>query len=453
MFKFFPKKQLRLLGVTLLMILSLAVLIGCPGPRTPLRESAKPDYTPQWTPDGSRIVLANFPDGPNYEANIYAVQTDGKKLHRLTTKRVDKAYQRSYSPDVHPNGTRIVYTTRVYDTNPGPTLHTFQIATSDLDGSNPQRLTENYDLDTAPTWSPDGSRIAFAKLVGESGPTGQFLGIYTMAADGSEISEIYSARPFRSDGAYIPNPTGSAFVKKLINPEFDSAYRSGPVWSPDGKRLAFAIQEAIVELSEDREFLLRDLEYRDVLYVANTDGSNLEQVFVTPNQLEQPGGGRILGAPAWSPNGQQLWFRYGGSSSQSLHAVESDGSGLRKMSVYTSGLDHTLALSPDGKKLLYSSGWSPFKLAIDKRHPPRIDTIDANGSNPQTIALGFIYPAWSPDGSRIAAVYGRKPYKGEQVDYLITMAPDGSDLQVLARLDEDYRLKAVNEKCFLWFCR
>jgi TolB protein len=66
------------------------------------------------------------------------------------------------------------------------------------DGSGiPTRLT-NFDLEdapttfavTKPTWSPTGDRIAFHRRVKDADPLGDHLQIYTMNADGTNVTQI-----------------------------------------------------------------------------------------------------------------------------------------------------------------------------------------------------------------------------------------------------------------------
>ena len=108
-------------------------------------------------------------------------------------------------------------------------------------GADGQRSGE----DSAPAWSPDGRRIAFA-----SGRDGNFE-IYVINADGSR-----QRRLTRNTGRDV-----------------------GPVWSPDGRRIAF--------------------ESNWQVYVMNADGSGQRRL--TRNAARNF-------APAWSPDGQRITF-------------------------------------------------------------------------------------------------------------------------------------------------
>jgi Tol biopolymer transport system component len=61
-----------------------------------------------------------------------------------------------------------------------------QIYVMDADGSNQTRLTSNSDIDWAPAWSPDGSKIAFTSTPGRDGK----WEIYVMDADGSNQTRL-----------------------------------------------------------------------------------------------------------------------------------------------------------------------------------------------------------------------------------------------------------------------
>jgi TolB protein len=75
----------------------------------------------------------------------------------------------------------------------------------DADGSNVQRITEDRAYEEQPAWSPDGRLIAFSRK-GSGDP-----GIYTMAPDGTGMTELLHAR----------NPSNLWFA-----------------WSPDGRMMA-----------------------------------------------------------------------------------------------------------------------------------------------------------------------------------------------------------------------
>lgn len=77
----------------------------------------------------------------------------------------------------------------------------------DADGSNQVNLTNEPNVDTSPAWSPDGTKIAFARYVYGVGEN-----IYVMNADGSNVTQL-----------------------TFNSAQYDVAFRD-PAWSPDGKK-------------------------------------------------------------------------------------------------------------------------------------------------------------------------------------------------------------------------
>ena len=341
----------------------------------------QPVVPPQWTPDGSQIVFAD-------RGNVYSVDVNGTSLQLIHGG--DGEEDLFYAPDVSPDGTRIAYL-KNYRRWPWESRH-LEIATSALDGTDERVLTDlDYRRLGNPSWSPDGSRIAFAEREK----------IYTIAADGSDLQVViggpglahYSLRGnlqsylvWSPDGrrlAFVaydrdPGPSELRAMQTIAvdgsDPRKVGQGHSVPAWSPDGGRLAFA---EVVVLGEDSRMLQ--------LYTVGSDGSNLHQIarrHIPPL--------RWSGATSWSPDGTEILV---GSV-----AVRVDGSELRLLPALNSG------------------------------GVPRLDT------------RSYGLTSWSPDGSRIAL---QESWDHPHPVYTVSL--DGSDIRVLVQRDRDGNLSAVGE--------
>ncbi len=162
------------------------------------------DWNPSWSPDGKRIAFVSDRDGildihgfPTSE--IYVMDADGKNPQNLTNNRAG-----DWSPEWSPDGKRIVFMSY----REGHFIGDFEDTTSEIyvmdnDGGDEQRLTENRKNDRGPSWSPDGKRIAFS-----SDRKGDWLNyeIYVMDDDGGNLQKLTENR--KNDGGPSWSPDG-----------------------------------------------------------------------------------------------------------------------------------------------------------------------------------------------------------------------------------------------------
>ena len=102
--------------------------------------------------------------------DIFSMNPDGSDQTNLTNNPADDS-----APAWSPDGTRVAFTS-----DRGGDLEIFLM---NADGSNQTNLTNNSADDAFSTWSPDGTRIAFAT----DRPNGE---IFVMNADGSEQTNL-----------------------------------------------------------------------------------------------------------------------------------------------------------------------------------------------------------------------------------------------------------------------
>jgi TolB protein len=148
------------------------------------------DITPDWSPDGKTIAFSRLADPslPIDEATLYLADADGSDVRALGQVPV-----KGVSPAWSPDGRKLVFVSFT-DAN-GPVCPVAgcppsgEIYVVGADGTGLTRLTASRADDEHPTWSPDGSRIAFASGFALAGQ-GHAPWLVTIRADGGSLTRI-----------------------------------------------------------------------------------------------------------------------------------------------------------------------------------------------------------------------------------------------------------------------
>lgn len=129
-----------------------------------------------WSPNGAQIVFTSHPttDHPQFsnQAELYVMHADGTGRMQLT----DNDYEER-APSWSPDGARIAFSCRI----DGGTTD-FEICVMNADGTGFSRLTDNAVGDLTVSWSPDGTTLLFHR-------TPQFQ-LWVMDADGTSQAQL-----------------------------------------------------------------------------------------------------------------------------------------------------------------------------------------------------------------------------------------------------------------------
>jgi TolB protein len=132
------------------------------------------DYEPAYFPDGTRIVFGS--SRQNLRSALWTANANGSKPRRIT-----KAALSAGSPDVSPDGLRLVF--HSHESTELPPI----IWSSKIDGTHLKRLTDPKHLVAAqPIFSPDGKQVVFVGNPIFPNPPN----IYVMNPDGSGLTLI-----------------------------------------------------------------------------------------------------------------------------------------------------------------------------------------------------------------------------------------------------------------------
>src|SRR5215208_5374367 len=260
-----------------------------------------------WSPDGKKIAFTIRPSFSN-NIDIYVINPDGTCPANLTgtKKRAETA------PSWAPDGEKIAYLRGSSAAGLFTDLYVMQ-----ADGANQTRLIEAGDTAEFEVsfrllaWSPDGKKIAFLRTTTEN-PASSAPG---SAAPASGPSGIYVIKP---------NSSGLRKLSKGLS------YTGLLVWSPDGKKIAFAGSQGAYDGGK-------------IAYVVNADGTERRKLLSSEDSIS---------SLAWSPDGKKIAF----SNTIDIYVINPDGSGQTNLTS-TNGIPETApSWSPNGKQIAFTSG-------------------------------------------------------------------------------------------------
>ncbi len=322
------------------------------------------------------------------ERSVFVIQADGTGLARLTDGQGSE-----YSPSWSPDGTRILFSRHVGNTD---------IYTIRSDGSEEVRLTELPSREFSPSWSPDGRNVLFAST------SGYATELFVVTAEVGEAVPLTDSAAHKPDAAWSPDGTRIAFTMLdsynqgdiyVMAAPGDTATATGSAtnltqnpahdccaaWAPDSERLLFLSSRNGSGSGVWPEWLGQAAQASDLLIRAREGGgrTSAHEVVrpVTTVVPEQP---------------------------RDIYVVNADSNGLVRLTDDT-GHEKQASWSPDGSYIAFISdrdgndevyvmtiadGTAPDGIGTGENEPARLTDSPEDNS----------YPTWSPDGRCLAFV-------------------------------------------------
>ena len=313
--------------------------MGTPGPAgTDLR-------TPSWSPDGRQVVYGRF-----------AVKVPIAPVKMWSRNPKYDLYATAFLPDYDPSGEHLAVTDIV---SPG----TSSLYIVDK-GQQPRPILTRSEMILAPSWSPDGKRIAVG--------LGKFPG-FGGTPEG-EANRVAQVGIVNADGSGLHLVTSGANSNAF------------PSFAPDGKHIVYRTE------GPDGEGLrIVNLEDRSVKVLTNGYDN----------------------FPVWSPRGDLIAFMRLIDGSFEILTIHPDGTDLKQLT-HTVGNEAHIAWSPDGERLLFTSSRMGFKdEALYTNNPQpygeifvmRFDGIDVEQLTDDQWEEGT--PAWQPQRRMTAVIDSR----------------------------------------------
>jgi Tol biopolymer transport system component len=245
-------------------------------------------------------------------------------------------------------------------------------------------LTPSPALDTSPSPSPDGSRIAFV-------------------SSRSGSPEIYV---MRAAGGAAVRLTTSPFDDQMV--AWNDAGKTSIAWSADGKRIAFDVQNTTYPPTCQKNCVVWSV------YLINSDGTGLHSVATEAR------------SPAWSRDGRLAYEDTVTPYGEALRVAIDRLDGSRVL---------VAAFNPDAS---VGPSWSPRRNELVYQANHAIYSVGAIGQNRHRLSRGA-QPTWSPDGSAIAFVRDGAVYRVARTGVAIKRLTPGRRAAALPAWSPDGR--------------
>jgi Tol biopolymer transport system component len=236
-----------------------------------------------------------------------------------------------------------------------------EIYRMNLSNKSVTRLTHNSVIDADPAWSPTGSKIAFARF-----------------SSNESNEEIF-----------VMNADGSGVIRLTNN----LATNRSPAWSPDGSKIAFVTNRVD----------------HDEIFVMKANGAGVTQL---THNLPVEGCSSCLKreeSPSWSPDGTKIAFLHPYSLNGGLviYVMNANGTGVTRLFTRFDFIRPIFLARVSwepitGKIIAFDAQQAPISLGPRTYDIWVVNSTGGTASKRTNNPANDRYPAWSPDGTKIA---------------------------------------------------
>ena len=253
-----------------------------------------------------------------------------------------------------------------------------EIYMMDFDGSNVKQITRHGSIAFAPSWSPDGTRLAYS-LFTKHANNQRNIDLFEFNFSNNTIRLLSNRTGINSGAFYAPDGKSLILTMSFLgNPEIfslDTVKRSvkrltrsygfdvDPSWSPNGKRITFASSRS----------------GKPMIYSMNADGSDLKRLTFA---------GRYNATPSWSPSNNKIAFASWIDEGFDIFLMNPDGTKLERLTK-DQGSNEDPQFSHDGNFLVFSS---------DRTGSKNVYVMNIDGTFVKRLTYGLgncVTPRWS----------------------------------------------------------
>jgi eukaryotic-like serine/threonine-protein kinase len=293
---------------------------------------------PSWSPDAKWMLWSKLTT-PGSSANfVQAAPAGGGEAHELVDPATSGAMLRGHRPVISPDGREMVW-----ERCDGNDCDLYLVGVQDGRATGViRKLTHDHATKRSAVWTVDGKEVVYL-----AGDISSEVSMYRVSASGGEPRRIngigangtwmslaakggrlaYSTVTINYDIHRLDLKSADAKPERFLS---STRYDAYPVYSPDGKRIAFSSNRGGVRQ----------------IWVADADGGNVAALTSFPSGVAE--------RPQWSADGQSIVFDAGPNGNWDVYTVASGGGPVKRLTDQR-GTYQSPSWSPDGKWIYFRS--------------------------------------------------------------------------------------------------